>query len=66
MAWDWHKDRHRPTEQITVQKDQYIYGQLIFDKVVKANQRKYMCVYIYIYIYFFFPKKGVETARYPY
>ena len=21
MAWDWHKDRHRPMEQIRVQKD---------------------------------------------
>lgn len=50
-AWDWHKDRHRPTEQIRVQKDRYIYGQL---------KRKY------IYIYIFSPKKGVETARYPY
>ena len=62
MAWDWHKDRHRPMEQIRVQKDWNVYGQLIFDKVVKVNQRKKKKKYIYTHIFFFFSKKGVATA----
>lgn len=39
-AQNWHKDRQTNGTNQRVQKDRYIYGQLIFDKVVKANQQK--------------------------
>lgn len=57
-VWDWHTDRltDQWNKLDSPEKDPYLYGQLISDKVLKASQQGQI----------FFSKRGAETTRYPY